>query len=1157
MTRESIPSSFRATRLGAGWLLLVILLALLAWSALRSATVTPTSASVAPIATAKLGSAAAGNLTPGVALAAAQGGQAAERHWPHPGIYGFFDWRHLDPEDYPFLVGGHEVFGWNRIEGYRQGVYDWSKVEEWLEAEAALGKPTVLGFNSYDGQCCGGEWLPDWFKQSHPDGFVTCQDGTVLPRYWSSAYLQAWQRFIEAAAARYDQDPRVAWIEISHGIYGETAPAENEYDACLSQHGLTSQLWVDTVNRITDMYVSAFRNKPLTIQYAPFFLDRLERRQFTDYAGALGVGMKHNKLLVDHDDQVIDDPDYFYYRAGQYDPMFTFAGQVPMAWEVYRDYFPTETETYWAFLNALNKHATYFLVTYSLLSTATPLEAEVMHLANKYAGRTLADTPSVWVALRETEHSWYPQRGNFDFWLYQHDDVPGSKTVPLWRVTAAAQGRYARRTDGANGNPYMAFGVDDGYILGGRNTVSVTVTYLDAGTDTWQLQYDAVDDPYAIGLTVRKENTGQWRQASVVLSDAHFGNRQEGGPNHPGMDFRLWDAEDGNDTFHLVDVARIGGGEALTVTLQPDGSDYAGMVDTYLSSWDPNSNFADYWRVSVRSQDTWAGLLRFELGGALPASARVQAAALDLYVGSRSVSTPMDIALYVVQRSWRESEATWSHAQASVAWSEPGANGVGTDHTGPVLDSKRLQREQVWERFDVTQAVSAWHSGVQLNHGLLLRGGSASGSVSYDFVGSEYWNTTLRPRLVITYSVAPPTPTVTPTPSPGPATPTPTTTPARTSTPTPTPDRPARAVIASRVAQPPVIDGNLGDWWLDGGTLLNVETADFVHPRSSPDPADPNARFWAAWDADNLYLAAWVWDGEKVADSEDIWEDDGLEFAIDGAGDSSFVGVDDHQITIALDGRVKDWGITELPLVARAVRITSGGYVLEMALPREVLQPPVWEAGHSPRFTVGLHDDDDGGTWEAYLVWEGSSTTDAVDQFGSLVLSDSVWPTPTPVPSPSFTATPTATADGSLTPTPGATSTPTPTGEVSATPTATATSLVPGTGAVQGVVFSDGNGDGLFGPEDRPLAGAQVNIYREEVLQAGVMTGTDGRFEFASLSPAAYVVREIDPPGYVSSLNELAVEVVVGEVATLAFIDYPMRSPSGATYLPLLLHRGV
>ena len=129
--------------------------------------------------------------------------------WPEPGVYVFLDWRHTNPAEYPYVVGGHMNFQWNRIETTAQGVYNWQLVDTWLQAEAALGKPTGIRFNSYDGLCCGGAWLPVWYMQQHPNGYVTCTingESHIVPKYWSASYQQAWSSFIHAAAARYGND---------------------------------------------------------------------------------------------------------------------------------------------------------------------------------------------------------------------------------------------------------------------------------------------------------------------------------------------------------------------------------------------------------------------------------------------------------------------------------------------------------------------------------------------------------------------------------------------------------------------------------------------------------------------------------------------------------------------------------------------------------------------------------------------------------------------------------------------------------------------------------------------------------------------------------------------------------------------------------------
>jgi hypothetical protein len=914
--------------------------------------------------------------------------------WADPGIYTFLDWRNVDPAEFPFVVGGHQVFVWNDIEDGIRSVYDWRVVDNWLNAQASLGKPTGIGFNSYDGLCCGGAWLPHWYVQQRPDGYVTC-DGTVLPKYWSDSYKQAWSEFIQAAGARYGNDPRVKWVEISVGIFGETKPAEDQFDACLSSHGLTSDLWVETVNEIVDMYQAAWPSKPLFLQYVPFFTNRVERREFSDYAGSLGIGMKHNNLLVDHDDQVIDDPTHSAYRSGQYDPKLTFAGQVPMAWEVYRHEYPTETDTYWAILNGLDKHPAYLLVNYALMSTVTPLEAEMLHFANEYAGRTLQDTPSVWTALREPLSSWFPQRGNFNFWLYQNDAVPGGQTVPLWYVNSAPQGRYARRTDGATGNPYMYFDVDDAYMLGGSNVVSVTVTYLDQGTDTWRLEYDSVADPYAVGFEVQKQNTGQWLTVSRLLTDAHFANRQDGGPSQPGQDFRIYNADDGDDILHLVSVARLGGMEQISVTLQSDGINYDGTVDTYISNWSPETNYGNGDRMIVRSNDQMAPLLRFDLDD-IPAGAPVSKAYLELFVRHRSnASNWLDAEVYAMQRNWIEDQATWNLATSSVPWSQPGANDITSDRSIVPLDSQRLDQELVWERFEVTEIVDEWVGGQVANEGLIVKSAASSGGIAYDFYTREASDIELRPRLVLTYGVpAPPPPTATPTPTPT-ASPTPTSspTPTPTYTPSPTPTpvpplEPARVITAAVAAAPLAIDGVLDDWTLDEGTLLDATTAELLWGEV-PSASDLSARMWAAWDADALYLAVRVWDDVIWNEPADpVWQDDEIELGVDGAFDQVWWGPDDHQYTVNPDGRVTDGGLLgSSPNIERGVQVLADGWSVEVRIPASELGGAPMISDRWLGLTLGVHDDDDGGTWESYLIWEGQNTNGEPEAFGHLLLS--------------------------------------------------------------------------------------------------------------------------------------------------------------------------
>ncbi|MGC8837646.1 MAG: hypothetical protein ACP5UM_04430, partial [Anaerolineae bacterium] len=74
--------------------------------------------------------------------------------------------------------------------------------------------------------------------------------------------------------------------------------------------------------------------------------------------------------------------------------------------------------------------------------------------------------------------------------------------------------------------------------------------------------------------------------------------------------------------------------------------------------------------------------------------------------------------------------------------------------------------------------------------------------------------------------------------------------------------------------------------------------------------------------------------------------------------------------------------------------------------------------------TWGLHDDDDGGVWDSYLVWEGRNTNTSDATYGHLFLTGSAsWATPTPGPTPTATPTRTPTATSGPTATPTATPT--------------------------------------------------------------------------------------------------------------------------------------
>lgn len=197
----------------------------------------------------------------------------------------------------------------------------------------------------------------------------------------------------------------------------------------------------------------------------------------------------------------------------------------------------------------------------------------------------------------------------------------------------------------------------------------------------------------------------------------------------------------------------------------------------------------------------------------------------------------------------------------------------------------------------------------------------------------------------------------------------------------------SRSLHSTRFIAPPIIDGNLSDWPAADSIDLNRNTAySFSGRIDSLD--DLSAVIRSGWDEQKLYFAFQVTDDVVIGnDSSDVWRDDSVEIGIDGLHDQYPWGWDDHQFTIVVDGRKTDRGAPATDVVARALAVT-GGYNIEVAIPVAKLIPGVPISGTVMGFTIGIHDDDDGGNWDAYLIWEGTNTSSTPELFGTLLFSE-------------------------------------------------------------------------------------------------------------------------------------------------------------------------
>ncbi|WP_371402315.1 discoidin domain-containing protein [Kribbella sp. NBC_00662] len=103
---------------------------------------------------------------------------------------------------------------------------------------------------------------------------------------------------------------------------------------------------------------------------------------------------------------------------------------------------------------------------------------------------------------------------------------PAAGDDPAGLRTGTEQGRTYWQTNQAAGTGYLEFDVDHDYVDEiGTDDVLVTVTYLDSGSGTLDLQYDAKANPQQDATDIQLTNTGAWKTGVFSLTDIGFTNR--------------------------------------------------------------------------------------------------------------------------------------------------------------------------------------------------------------------------------------------------------------------------------------------------------------------------------------------------------------------------------------------------------------------------------------------------------------------------------------------------------------------------------------------------------------------------------------------------------------------------------------------------------
>ena len=158
-------------------------------------------------------------------------------------------------------------------------------------------------------------------------------------------------------------------------------------------------------------------------------------------------------------------------------------------------------------------------------------------------------------ANRMNDVGWNIEAGNYQRYLKQWNPNGASQGYRRQGPKDQGYGRFARGCDTKSGKNAMYFDIEDRFFggkpLAGAYPVALRVIYLDRSTGGFTVKYDALSDEAKTALTVKKTDTGRWKESIVQIADGNFGNRC----TH-STDLMLVNASSEDTLFHLVEVTR-------------------------------------------------------------------------------------------------------------------------------------------------------------------------------------------------------------------------------------------------------------------------------------------------------------------------------------------------------------------------------------------------------------------------------------------------------------------------------------------------------------------------------------------------------------------------------------------------------------------------
>jgi hypothetical protein len=496
-------------------------------------------------------------------------GKSGSVRLPDSGLYGIWLGAHTtEVLASPHISGGQIVFQWRDIEP-QQGKYDFGALDKQLADYAKRGQKATVQVN--------GSRKPDYLFNKVPYNpkklhLRQVQDPKGTLMYWHPTYLAAYKSFLAAYAGHLAASPHGGTVLAVRMNFNRIGTEINLSTAKVSDADRQLSSWVVPPG-VAPGTVKPW-SQALEQDYEQQVLQRY--RSFTSHVRVLvrfGVDdsliqteLKAGKMGYFHTGTGME-PNQFYKDPRRYEPFLKWCKTgITFCFLEEAEYYPkgmtlSQTPTpfgfseaqylYWRKLSDMHVGVSYIgsrprAYVLRKQGSGDLLHGATLAFATRYVGHH-ADplgTPGAWIALRGAGDNFH------DDYHIHIAKVGTAKVSDVRKVgpTASPYGAWAQ-TIGAGG--HVRLQLDTSFAASLKGKARVRIRYLDSGSATWRLVYDAKADAQKPALEVTNANSGDWKEAVVVLKDHRFLRK---GPQQ--SDLGLEHVAGESAVFHMVEVER-------------------------------------------------------------------------------------------------------------------------------------------------------------------------------------------------------------------------------------------------------------------------------------------------------------------------------------------------------------------------------------------------------------------------------------------------------------------------------------------------------------------------------------------------------------------------------------------------------------------------